>query len=66
MPSGLRKGTPFLQADSTDEPSSNEIETLLKVAAGPARRPVPQVCHMCGAVSTFIGGVKQAHLACQN
>eukprot|EP00971_Amphidinium_carterae_P136450 2703807-Amphidinium_carterae.1 len=37
VPGGLRECTPLLQANRTEEPCGNEIESLLKVSAGPAR-----------------------------
>eukprot|EP00971_Amphidinium_carterae_P163904 3249285-Amphidinium_carterae.1 len=66
VPGGLGQRAPFLQADRTEEPCGNEIESLLKVSAGPARRPIPQVRTLDGTVASFIRGVKQACLTCQN
>eukprot|EP00971_Amphidinium_carterae_P124934 2474978-Amphidinium_carterae.1 len=66
VPGCLGQCTPLLQADRTEEPCSDEIESLLKVSTGPTRRPIPQVRTLNGTVASIIRGVEQSCLTSQD
>eukprot|EP00971_Amphidinium_carterae_P244886 4862108-Amphidinium_carterae.1 len=66
LPGCLRESAPLLQADRTEKPRIDEIESLLQFNAGPAKRPIPHIRTFDGAVTSIIGGVEKSCLTSQD